>query len=957
MNLKRWLLRLCTLSIQHRFALGLLLLMAASYGGNLARWTLFFNIDFIFGSIAAWLVVSLYGVRWGTLAGFVGGTCTYFLWHHPYAAVIFTCETLFVGQFFYRYRQNLVLLDGLFWLLIGMPLIGLFYGLALRVDPAQVEIILFKQPVNGIFNALIASLLLTYLPIHRWLGRPQLVSTLTFRQTLFNVLVAFVLLPTLLLIVLDSRDVVENIRTEAQAELSSASEHTTAELRSWYQEHLRSIDELAYQVTDTQLAQLSSLEQNLASTQRRLTDFIHLAVLGKEDIPVLSDATLAFVPASNQPYFQIAKDTLQPIFSDVLPNSVPPTVIWNVPIVQENRLSGMIVCEIALDSIDAILERNADEQQIDMTLVGRNASTLASTLPDRLSGIPFDRRQNGILEWLDSQSYQWFPTQASPLVMVRWMKSSFVQESSIVTGLPWTLIAEFSAAPNVRYIQSIFSRNLAIVLAIAILALMFAALISRQMVRPLSQLAQATTNLPDKLLAGNPIDWSESQVTEIAFLVRNFRTMSTQLSHQFQEVRQVLNYESLLKRITDKVRDSLDESQILQTAVQELGQGLSVTCCDAALYNIEQTISTICYEYTTLMPSAQGAVFQILDEFSEVYAHLLRGEYCQFNSINPLTVRSLAKRFTILAYPIVDDQRVLGDLWLFKPRETVFSDAEIRLVQQVANQCAIALRQARLYQAAQIQVKALEELNHLKDDFLSTVSHELRTPITNIKMAIKMLKLTNQEERRETYFKILEVECDREADLIDDLLDLQRLASGTKALNLEPIHLQDWVTHIVESFQERTRNREQILQVEIPDGLPIITSDSLCLERILTELLNNACKYTPPGEQIKVSARTVASVVPGGSTLDRPSADGFSQIPLFILDVCNSGVEIPASELSHIFEKFYRVPGGDPWKQGGTGLGLTLVQKMAEHLGGSIHVASTAQRTCFTVELPLWLAK
>lgn len=71
------------------------------------------------------------------------------------------------------------------------------------------------------------------------------------------------------------------------------------------------------------------------------------------------------------------------------------------------------------------------------------------------------------------------------------------------------------------------------------------------------------------------------------------------------------------------------------------------------------------------------------------------------------------------------------------------------------------------------------------------------------------------------------------------------------------------------------------------------------------------------------------------------------------LQVSNSGVEIPASELSRVFDKFYRVPSSDPWKQGGTGLGLALVQKLTEYLGGCISVESASSQTCFTVKLPL----
>ncbi len=105
------------------------------------------------------------------------------------------------------------------------------------------------------------------------------------------------------------------------------------------------------------------------------------------------------------------------------------------------------------------------------------------------------------------------------------------------------------------------------------------------------------------------------------------------------------------------------------------------------------------------------------------------------------------------------------------------------------------------------------------------------------------------------------------------------------------------------------------------------------MERTVAELLNNACKYTPPGECITVTARANKEKIQ--------------------LLVSNSGVEIPSAELSHIFEKFYRVPSHDPWKQGGTGLGLALVQKLIEQLGGCIWAESGFGKTCFTIEFPL----
>lgn len=954
MRLKHQLERMRRSQPSQRTMLGLLFLMAAGYLGNFTRWTLFFDIDFIFGSIAVWIVVCLYGIRAGTLAGLVAASCTYFLWRHPYSVITFTLEALFVGWLFHKKRQNIVLLDGIYWLLVGVPLIWLFYGVVLQVDPVQVSMIGLKQPINGIFNALIASLLLTYLPIHRWLQRPPVINSLSFQQTLFNLLVAFVFLPTLLLVIVGSRDVVNTIRNTAQTNLNSATISTSTEIRAWYQQRLRAVSELAQTAaTDLPPAELRS---SLELTQRLLPDIVSLTTIAADGTTVLTHSNGGVLSAAatrtNRSELELARQTQQPTVSDVFSSPGNQAgVVVSAPIVQE-QVSGFVVGEVQLNSVDALLKTHAEQQRVHITLVGRNHTVIASTQTHLSLGQRYDRRQDGDLHWLESQTYQWFPQQGNQLVMVRWMNSFFVRETAIAADLPWTLIVEDSAQPDTRSIQRIYTRNLAIILTIALLALVIAVALSRQLVRPVSQLAQLTTNLPEKLLTGEPIDWIDSQVMELAALIGNFRRMSTTLTQKFREIQQVSDYEALLKRITDKVRDSLDEAQILQTVVWELGQGLDVICCDAAIYNAEHTTSTICYEYTTSLPAAAGRVLPIPVSLPAVYAELLAGNYCQFSPAVPQPVRPLHQQTTILACAIVDDQSPLGDLWLYKSQGKVFHTPEVRLVQQIANHCAIAIRQARLYQAAQIQVRALEELNQLKDDFLSTVSHELRTPITNMKMAIKLLRLSKTEEQSDRYLQILQAECDREAELINDLLDLQRLTAGTQTLDLEPIHLQEWVDQIAQSFQARTQTRQQTLQIDISTELPVILSDSACLSRIVNELLNNACKYTPPGELIQLSARMVTeqAAIPTKELSDLALPHLAS---LVVLDVCNSGVEIPADRLPHIFEKFYRVPGIDRWKQGGTGLGLALVQKMTQHLGGTIQVESGANQTCFTLKLPV----
>ncbi|MFE4107238.1 GAF domain-containing sensor histidine kinase [Almyronema epifaneia] len=425
------------------------------------------------------------------------------------------------------------------------------------------------------------------------------------------------------------------------------------------------------------------------------------------------------------------------------------------------------------------------------------------------------------------------------------------------------------------------------------------------------------------------------------------QALAAEVQQRTAQLQTVLDFEATLKRITDRVRDSLDEKQILQNAVKELTEALGIKGSNTALYDLEQGTSTIYYEYTTSLSSSQGRVSQ-MEAFPEVYHQLLEGQYFQFCSIIPNPVRG---RVAMFACPILDDRGVLGDLWLINDKGYGFNEVDIRLVQQVANQCAIAIRQARLYQAAQSQVEELERLNTLKDDFLSTVSHELRTPVTSMRVALQLLGVTLNQEfdldselqkskaeqgRIARYYQILQEECEREISLINDLLDLQRLDVGNHPIHPRPIQLQHWLPRIVNGFQARVKSRQQQLELQVPESLQKIVSDEASLERIVAELLNNACKYTPPGGNICLAVK-------------RSSDD---QIQFCIT---NTGIEIPADEMPRIFDKFYRVPSADPWKQGGTGLGLALVQKLLMHLQGDIQVTSGQNQTCFTFDLPVAL--
>ncbi|PAX56970.1 sensor histidine kinase [Brunnivagina elsteri] len=251
-------------------------------------------------------------------------------------------------------------------------------------------------------------------------------------------------------------------------------------------------------------------------------------------------------------------------------------------------------------------------------------------------------------------------------------------------------------------------------------------------------------------------------------------------------------------------------------------------------------------------------------------------------------------------------------------------------------------------EAAKAQIDEMDRLNRLKDEFLSTVSHELRTPLTNMKMAIQMLgialgleqsllvenpKLKTPDSKASRYFQILNNECDREINLINNFLDLQKLDIDSKPLVLETVIIRESLMRIVELFKARNRNCRSNLQIHVTPNLPPLVCDPFSLERIIMELLTNAAKFSPADQEIIITAQLKSQNIE--------------------FQVINTGVEIPELERDRIFDKFYRIPSNDPWKQGGTGLGLALIQKLTRYLGGTIEVESNSNLTCFTVLLPL----
>lgn len=446
-------------------------------------------------------------------------------------------------------------------------------------------------------------------------------------------------------------------------------------------------------------------------------------------------------------------------------------------------------------------------------------------------------------------------------------------------------------------------------------------------------------------------------------LVRSYVADITERKRAEEQLRHQAQREAIINRIVQAMRGTMVTAEVLQITVGLLLEALEASHCIIVQISADGEMVNHYVSHTAVgrhdliqgnerflrlcqEAMAQGNQVVLTDEDSGLNLEILAiAQQCQVSSV--------------LMTPLIYLQNYLGSISLFQksnPTNNVLRDwntDERGLVKTIADQCAIAIHQAQLYQkvqdlnadlerqvqerTAQLQQKMqeLERLNSLKDDFLSTVSHELRTPMSNIKMAIHMLNQFPLEQRQKRYIDILDSECERETELINDLLDLQRLEAGVNPVGVEDVQLQDLIPRMLQPFQSRLSEREQRFSLECEPELPAIKSDRACLERIVAELLNNACKYTAQGGEVSLKISHV----------------GDPQNAIHI-KVANQS-EIPQHELSRIFDKFYRVPNSDPWKQGGTGLGLALVKRLVEQLQGSIGVESAEGVTTFIVNLPL----
>ena len=264
----------------------------------------------------------------------------------------------------------------------------------------------------------------------------------------------------------------------------------------------------------------------------------------------------------------------------------------------------------------------------------------------------------------------------------------------------------------------------------------------------------------------------------------------------------------------------------------------------------------------------------------------------------------------------------------------MYNKSDEHLVASVAGLAAVAIHNVHL-NAEAAKVDALRELDRLKTELLSTVSHELRTPLASIKGYSTTLLRSDvewdQEEQTE-FLGMIDEEADRLSSLINDLLEMSAIEAGVFQIRRRMTN----VGKLAQKLVKRTRAHTQMhkLSCHVKPGVSETAIDVRRIEQVVSNLLENAIKYSQDGGRISVV------VEDSGSTV--------------LVSVADQGIGIPREEIGLIFDRFYRVQDSRSYETGGSGLGLAICRGIVEAHGGQIWVDSEAGKgSVFTFSIPI----
>lgn len=397
--------------------------------------------------------------------------------------------------------------------------------------------------------------------------------------------------------------------------------------------------------------------------------------------------------------------------------------------------------------------------------------------------------------------------------------------------------------------------------------------------------------------------------------------------------------ERLVNSITSAIRRSLDPEELFQITTSELGAALQICRCIIYRCPAEQSDVKIRHEFRqSPVPSLLDVEWPIND--NPLLERVKQGHEAIVIPATDDPPRSLATAIDAVNYlieewqirswalvPLVYQQRLLGMIELHHCQATPYhwGEDDLGLVEAVAAQLSVAVIQADAYAHLQDLNQQLEALERTRSNLIAITGHELRTPLSTIQVCLESLATEPDmpEKLRSTMLTSALDDAERMRKLVQDFLTLSRLESGRIEWTFEALSVSECVDLALSSVQ--ARQGEQLhgveIKVELPAKLPMVRADGEWVVEVIVKLMDNACKFTDPGDTITISARPVAE-------------------EMIQMTIADSGRGIEPYRLEAVFDRFYQEEGALRRTTGGTGLGLAMCRQIVEGLGGRIWATS-----------------
>ncbi len=311
-------------------------------------------------------------------------------------------------------------------------------------------------------------------------------------------------------------------------------------------------------------------------------------------------------------------------------------------------------------------------------------------------------------------------------------------------------------------------------------------------------------------------------------------------------------------------------------------------------------------------------------------------EACQFiaSSEDLVAFRRAGVRSAQSTPLITRDGRLVGMITTHWTRTHAPSEREMRLLDIVARQAADLIERNSSAQALRRQAEQLLEADRYKNEFLATLAHELRNPLAPIRTGLSVLAI-GKPEQAPRVLGMMERQLGHMVRLIDDLLDVSRISRGMVTLKRTKIELGTVIDTAVETSRPLINAARHRFSVTVPGDVIWLDADATRVAQIISNLLNNASRYTPPGGEIRLIAETSGAEV--------------------AIHVIDTGIGIPETMQPKIFDLFTQLDRGNERSQGGLGVGLALAKQLAEMHQGRLEVRSPGPDggSVFTLHLPL----